>query len=330
MYPIHESPNHTAANPHCTHLSVVVLFAYVLAVFRTPVQADVTERPVDWAQLAAAITGADRIVVHDKLTADAKLLYTSTNVADIEAFRDVVAIVPRNGGFHCMCDGTPVVRLYKGEKLLVQVTNHHGLSIRTSLWTSDARLSDQERWLHWFDARGMKEPRAEVEQHAKERKAADESRERWVAAMPKSLRVGWEETWENEQGIPFDTLRDKLAKEYPDTGARVLALFAWFGGGLGKWSGFPGYELIPEKLLLEISTGDLMAAAQSPDLSETQLEGAARLFAGWEFFQQRPKDLAKLPPALKQRLLRYTFNCPKLDTWADNDKRQRAQKAFGK
>lgn len=312
--------------------TIVLALSYLLPVTRSSLGAELSDRPVDWAQLAAAITGADRIVVHENLSKDAKLLYSSTSGEDIAAFRDAVTIVPpKDGeGFHCMCLGTPAVRLYSGEKEVVLVTNHHGQSIRTSLWTSDARLKDQESWLRWFDARGMKEPRAEVSRANEEAKTFQGWRERWNASMPESIRLLTDRSWESEWNASLEPVRAKLTEEFPDKRARVLALFNWFGSGSGAWSGFPGYEEIPEKLLLEFTTPELAEAAQAPNLTQAQLEGAARLFAGWSFSQERPKDVAKLPRSLKQTLLRHALNSPKQGTWNDDDKRERAQKAFGK
>lgn len=67
----------------------------------------------------------------------------------------------------------------------------------------------------------------------------------------------------------------------------------------------------------------MFASILSPELSKAQLEGAARLFAGWGFQQRRPMDRSKLPKALKDRLLAHALSS------ADQDKRDRATDAFG-
>jgi|SRR6185295_15705735 len=52
------------------------------------------------------------------------------------------------------------------------------------------------------------------------------------------------------------------------------------------------------------------------------LEGAARLFGGWEFGQRRPDDLDALPADLKKRLLDHSLKS------SDADKLGRAKHAF--
>ena len=104
---------------------------------------------------------------------------------------------------------------------------------------------------------------------------------------------------------------------------RALALYAWFGSGEGPWSGFPSYEEVAEELLFDIPTAELVAAAQADDLTEVQLEGAARFFGGWSFSQRRLEDRRTLPPALKRKLLDHTLKS------TDEDKLARARKAFG-
>jgi hypothetical protein len=48
-----------------------------------------------------------------------------------------------------------------------------------------------------------------------------------------------------------------------------------------------------------------------------------RLFGGWDFSRKRPGDLARMPTDLKRRLLEHALAS------ADEDKRQRARRAFG-
>jgi len=62
---------------------------------------------------------------------------------------------------------------------------------------------------------------------------------------------------------------------------------------------------------------------ESRDLTKTQTDGVARLFGGFTFSRQRPTDLRLLSPDLKARLLEHSL------AGADEDKRGRAQRAFG-
>lgn len=99
-------------------------------------------------------------------------------------------------------------------------------------------------------------------------------------------------------------------------------LFDWFGHGLGRWSGFPAYESVAESLLMRVPIADIRHALDSPDLSETKLEGAARFLAGWEFRTRRRSELVQLPDATKRRLLAH------IQQSANQDKLERARAAF--
>ena len=154
-------------------------------------------------------------------------------------------------------------------------------------------------------------------------KQSEDDYRRWREATPHSLRsieVG------NSPIVGDDViarLATALTEERPQINERLLVLLGWFGSGAGPWSGFPSYEDIPEKLLLMYSTEDLLGALDSAELSKAQLEGAARLFAGWDFSQQRPTDRNKLSKAWRGRLLAQALASQ------DKDKRERAMHAFG-
>lgn len=154
-------------------------------------------------------------------------------------------------------------------------------------------------------------------------KRSEDAYRRWRDATPQSLRnieVG---------NLPFvgDDVIARMAAvmkaEHPQINERLLVLLGWFGSGAGPWSGFPAHEDIPERLLLLYSTEELLGALDSAELSKSQLEGAARLFAGWSFGQQRPADKDKLSKAWKKRLLAQSQGSQ------DKDKRDRAMHAFG-
>lgn len=150
------------------------------------------------------------------------------------------------------------------------------------------------------------------------------ARVRWDTAMPRSLATV---RMTDDDGIVDDTMipgmRAALDADYPDATARILALYRWYGSGAGPWSGFPAYEEPAERLLLSHTTGDLLAALEAGALDEAQLEGAARLFGGWAFSRDRPRDGARIPEAWKTRLLAQALRSD------DEDKRGRAQRAFG-
>lgn len=158
------------------------------------------------------------------------------------------------------------------------------------------------------------------EQESSNKRRMEETR--WQAATPKSLLHIDKDT---DGVLPMHDVtayRKPLKKQFPDTRARILALLHWFGSGAGPWSGFPAYEMVPESLLLDFSTKELLDVIESTPLTGTQTEGAARLFGGWDFSQKRPGDLKTLPADLKKKLLEHSMKSK------DTDKRGRAKRAF--
>lgn len=282
-----------------------------------------SDKPVNQAELFALIGKADQIVVSENSRKDGDILYSSTNSVDIEDFRHAVSVIQPTDYFHCMCYGSLLVRLYHGTNELVWVSNHHGRSIRCSLWSSDAMLADQEKWLKWFDSRNMGGPRKEVEDEARRAEESRLAHAKWVAALPEEIRPTWEKTMNEGLDANLGLLRSAFAKKYTNKNERILALLSWYGSGKGPWSGFPAYEDTAEKLLLEYSTPDILAAINGITFSAQQMEGCARLFGGWSFYQSRPNDRDMLPSSLKKVLLDHSLKT------SDEDKLSRAKNAFG-
>jgi hypothetical protein len=74
-----------------------------------------------------------------------------------------------------------------------------------------------------------------------------------------------------------------LTRQFPDAGQEVRALFAWFGSGVGPWSGFPVYENVPAYLLLRHTPRELISALEATPLTDPEMEGAARLFSVYAY-----------------------------------------------
>jgi hypothetical protein len=165
------------------------------------------------------------------------------------------------------------------------------------------------------------EARAEREREAREKKV---HWARWQQATPRSLAELLAGNAQYEMGAVWELpdLAPALEAEIPDRQQRILALLAWFGSGVGPWSGFPSYESVPERLLLEFDTEELVTVAQSGALTTTQREGAARLFAGWYFSQKRKGKPVSLPDDLKRALLEHVV------ARGNKDNIERARSAF--
>jgi hypothetical protein len=279
----------------------------------------------DIKDLHSVIANADRVRAYrSNELVEENLAYTSTNSRDLISLRKAIHIEPPQQWFQCACLPSTVIRFYKGEKQLGSLEVYLGNDIRYSSWHGDARITNPESWFNWLDKRGITWERKEYDRENKLAKAAQEAEERWIKAMPASLKPLWPDALQSDMPVRFDTvpLEAALSREFPDQSSRILHLLAWYGNGAGPWSGFPAYESVASTLLLEYSTPDLLRAVQSAHLDEQQTEGAGRLFGGWDFRHTRPNDIALIPSELKNLLLEHSLKSK------DPDKLQRAKTAF--
>jgi hypothetical protein len=247
---------------------------------------------------------------------------------------------------HCMCHGGPSLELLAaGGKSLAVLGLHHGRSIRWAAWKDDAELLDGNSLLEWLASRGVEGPLAEHRETERQQELQRAALQRWNAALPAGLNTISRADWQRmARAEDLSAALEALWKAYPQRSDAVLAMFAWFGSGLGPWSGFPVYEQVAERLLGRVAVDALVGALENDQVSATQLEGAARFFAGNLFAAAGPKPMsltsifssaglhvsvpkhsggpAAIPVALRQRLLAH---CLASD---DTDKRSRAQSAF--
>lgn len=282
-------------------------------------------QPVDLHRLHSLISSADRLEVYSEGLRGEKPLFSSAKPEDRTDLIRAIQFDEKKEEPQCMCGGSPIIRLYRDGKLLVQVSNQHGDTVRCSLWSKDFLLTDPEAWLTWFDTRNIAGPRLEVRAAAERWKQEEIAQKRWNAAMPPCVHPLWE-TVMRSGGICQDItpFTEAMKKAYPDQTVRVRTLLAWYGSGAGPWTGFPAYEQVPESLLLQYSTASLVEAATQAPLNTQETEGLVRLFSLWNFENQRPGDLATIPSPLRKHLLGHAMSS------TDEDKKARAFAALGK
>jgi hypothetical protein len=193
------------------------------------------------------------------------------------------------------------LELWSGAEHVTTLALLDWMAIRwDSVWKHDGSLADRLRFARWLAAHGV--PDARLRREEDERRNAERRQriERWVEAMPLCLRPLWPDSL---GGVRADIApaRALLATAVPDPVDRVRVLYGWFGAGAGPWSGFPAYEEVAERLLLAHPVTELVRAA---DLATTEAEvlGAARLFGGWDFGQQREVDRRAVPAPLRIRM----------------------------
>lgn len=310
------------AKSSATKRLVVLVVGLMAVIAIVAITSRLRSRHVQPDELARLIDRADRLVVLQEPMEGSAVLYESSERRDLDALKAAINVERPERYMHCMCIGTPAIELYADGKKIGQITNHHAKLIRCSLWQSDAPLADVGAFLRWFNDRDIAGPRTEYEAGLERDKEWAANEQKWLNAMPPALRPHWPVAVRS-----FDPdlapLRRALSEQVPDKDERIRVLFAWYGSGAGPWSGFPAYEDIAEKMLLDYPTVDLLAVAEGKDLTSGQTEGVARLFGGWTFSQLRPNDLRLLSTGLKARLLKHSLASP------DQDKVSRAKRTFG-
>jgi hypothetical protein len=302
----------------------------------------------DPAELRAAIGRADKVVVYDSTPAinipgiagtnvGPRILYSSVDPKDISALRESIAVERPKSWFRFAClPYIDIVLSWKGKELGV-ISISEDLTIGFSHWSGDARVADQTKLVKWFEARGVSSPGQKLKEMQEQERTDRADEERWISAMPASLRPLWPklmqdaEWWSlTTQGIAnsANSLKPALAKQFPDVRERIRALFSWFGSGAGPWSGYPAYEDVAPRLLLEYQASELISAIQDAPLTESEMEGAARFFSGYCYGHAYcpPEDstlIPLIPIEIKKSLLVHVLKSP------DQDKVERARRAFG-
>jgi len=285
------------------------------------------------APLHVALQGATRLRVRSGGTCcrqpdEEKTLLDLRDQKQIAEVVQGIRINSNESVFTCMCCGDPTLEFYREDTLIVSLGFHSGKSLRwpNGKWAGDSLLSeDGANFLtKWLADHGVPGPKEEREESLRSKKEYVAAQEKWLKAMPDSLKPFW-----RNKGAPFGSIQTQemdaaITKQLPKQNTRILALLNWYGSGKGPWSGYPSYESVAEELLLLYRTEAILAAVEPAQLTEQQTEGLARLLGGWNFSRQRPNDRRLLPDELKARLLKHSL------TSDDDDKQGRARKAFGK
>lgn len=283
------------------------------------------ERTPQLERLYELVGSAEKIVVTIDSNDESKVLFESSNPRDLIEFQNALKLVIPDQWSLSIC-AEPRISLYKDGKEIASINNVLGYAVKTSVWSGNALVADSEKWLQWFDARGMPRVRKERDDADAENKRYTKEEASWYAAMPRGLKESYEKQ-RYRVGIPgkYD-LREMnvaLQDEYPDPNDRMLSLLHWYGSGSDSWSSSYDYEVIAEKLLFQYATADIVGALHKVKPTETQIEGAVKFFAGWDFSRTRGKELDQIPAALKKELLSHALKSE------DVDKRERAKSAFG-
>ncbi|MFJ9547522.1 hypothetical protein [Streptomyces erythrochromogenes] len=215
-------------------------------------------------------------------------------------------------GIRCMCPGDVRFEVFdRAGGRLAAVVLHHGATLSWGHWDSDAVLADGRLLLAWLDGHGVPGPLQEFEAgRLRAQKSADAERD-WLAAMPAGLEGTANRVLDLSRtgGTPspelLADLTDRLQQAFPDRVERALALLDWYGSGSGRCSGYPLHEGVPGELLGRVPLADLLDALADPRAGDRHDAGAVRHLVGWKTRPRQKRDVARLPEALRVRLLAH-------------------------
>lgn len=282
------------------------------------------ERRPNVKKLYELIRSADRLTVTFGSDGEQTTLYESTHRRDIDELHAALRLTIPKGWWLSVC-ADPTITLYKDGKVLAYIGDVSGREVKTSVWGANALISDQERWLKWFDQRGITVVRKERDHAIEMDRQYAKDRARWNRAMPRGIKVAYERQLARFSlpGMEDTTsIMKSLERAYPNKEARIRAVLFWYGSGSGSWSAHPSYEGIVGSILLEFSTPEIIKAINFHPLTKDHFAGAARHFASWEFDQKRPEEVKLIPRDLRLRLLEHSLSL------ADKDNRDMAKRAF--
>jgi hypothetical protein len=267
------------------------------------------ERTPQIERLYELVRSADRIVVIDDPKESSKPLFESSSSRDLLEFRNAFTLVVPDHWTLSLC-AEPQISLYRDGKKIVTIGNVLGNAVRTSVWSGNAIIADPEKWLKWFDDRGMPQVRKERDDAETANSLYAKEEIRWYSTMPRGLKYAYDKQ-RYRNGIPgmydLDEMNAVLKKEYPEKKDAIRALLHWYGSGSNSWSSGYEYETIAEKLLLQYETSEIVGVWDKHQGMQTEIEGTARLFFGWDYYKMRQKDLNKIPQELKKLLLDHAL-----------------------
>ncbi|MFF4102872.1 hypothetical protein [Streptomyces sp. NPDC001903] len=241
--------------------------------------------------------------------AEGEIRVDLTDPAESAQLRTAMA-VDSLPGLHCMCLGDVCFELFDqdGARLAVVVL-HHGRTLRWGQWEGDAVLAEGRLLLEWLEGRGMPGPLQQFDTDRRHRQERAAEQRTWLAAIPVGLEgatdriLDLSRTGSTASPALLAELTDRLQLTLPDPVERVLALLNRYGSGSGRCSGYPLHEGVPGRLLGRVSIADLITGLSDSRAEERHDAGAVRHLVGWRTRPRRKRDVARLPEALRARLL---------------------------
>lgn len=281
--------------------------------------------------LRTALSGADTVVVARGKSADRSVTWAEFRFVGQAKIAELVAQLDfddAESGFHCMCAGDAQITFRQGERVLAEISHHHGRSLRwaSAAWAGDSLFTAAaaQAWPAWFRAQGEGRFEAMLESDRAEREKQKRIAERFMRPFPEGAAAIFAEA-ERDFGLALS--REEEGHLWKELGAKLTALFpnrpsaavacaqalgshCLAGGWEGSWSGSTAREQLVLQFAESWSASEFGVVLAHPDVA-TQL-GAARLF----YFQGLNQLLpAAARPAAAARLAEVVF---REDRWQPN------------
>lgn len=226
---------------------------------------------------------------------------------------------------HCMCNGDFALELFRGTELVTTIGLHHGQSIRTSFWSSDARFVDGPGFLAWLAAHGAPAPLARVRATEDALARDREARRRFRESMPAALSPLADAIEKTVSVQPALVARALAALRAEATDERVaLAVLRWLGTPRSRWTGYPSPEAVPEAILASLPIELVARVLDTNELDDELREGGARYLGGWSLSKREPRALALLSRERRAALRAHVEadgDADKLSRWTAAERR---------
>ncbi|MEM1180953.1 MAG: hypothetical protein AAGM22_21615 [Acidobacteriota bacterium] len=239
------------------------------------------------------------------------VLFETREPGRLEEIRALLKISDHPDGFgHCLCAGDPTL-LFETPAGRIGLSIHHGHAIRWDAWEWDAPLLDGEGLAEWLARHGAPGLQREMEAATKRVDESAATLERWERSIPDCAR----ELWARDRRQILSAGAIHRVSEYlrpfeihhPELRAQVRELLRWYGGGVGRWSGYPSYEDLPRQILDLIPATSILHLLREPGaLDDPRVaSGAARYVLGWDFRKKRKKLATLIFPELSGFFVRF-------------------------
>lgn len=135
----------------------------------------------------ALIDQADQMVVYGEGLRREFVIYRSSKRKDFDALKSAITLKRNGGPFVCACVDGPEIAPLKNNEEIAAIWNHEGTAIGSSVRKGDWENRDPNRWLHWFDVRGMKDAREFHNELQAQSAKANVDEKRWLKAVGEVL-----------------------------------------------------------------------------------------------------------------------------------------------